>query len=275
LLLQNAILKMARRDYPGARQDAEEALKDSPADARVARVIAETYVGRGDRAKAQQRLIEIVAAQPKSAQMQSLLGEWYLDAERLDDARKAYEAAKSADPKSRAIDLSLAEIDRCQGRIDAARQRLDGIVAGEPGNVPALLLLADMEEAGGNHAGAMVRYRAVLETDSSNVYALNNLAYDLVPDDPNEALKYAERAGELAPDNANVQDTLALVYHRKGIDATAITYLKTAVAKEPTPRRQFHLGMCYLKSGQQDLGQKTLRAALAKDPNLEKTEQDW
>lgn len=275
LLLQSAILKMGRRDYPGARLDAEEALKGSPADARVARVIAETYVARGDRAKAQQRLIEIAGAQPKSPQLQSLLGEWYLDAEKLDDARKAYEAAKSADPKSRAIDLSLAEIDHRQGRIDAARQRLDSIVAGESGNIPALLLLADMEEASGNHAGAMVRYRAVLENDDSNVYALNNLAYDLVPNDPNEALKYAQRAGELAPDNANVQDTLALVYHRKGIDATAITYLKTAVAKEPTARRQFHLGMCYLKSGQQDLGQKTLRAALSKDPNLEKTEQDW
>jgi tetratricopeptide (TPR) repeat protein len=275
LLLQNAVVKMSRRDYPGARQDAEEGLKGNPEDARLARIIAETYVGQGNPAKAQQRLIEIASAQPKSAQLQSLLGEWYLDAEKLEDARKAYETAKGVNPKSRAIDLHLAEIDRRQGRLEDARHRLDGIVATESDNVPALLLLADMDEAAGNHAAAMLRYRVVLETDSSNVYALNNLAYDLVSGDPNEALKFAQRAGELAPDNASVQDTLALVFHRKGIDATAITYLKTAVAKEPTARRQFHLGMCYLKSGQEDLGQKTLRAALAKDPNLEKTEQDW
>jgi ligand-binding sensor domain-containing protein len=38
---------------------------------------------------------------------------------------------------------------------------------------------------------------------------------------------------------------------------------------------QFHLAMCYLKTGQEDLGQKTLDAALAKDPALRNTEQGW
>lgn len=52
-------------------------------------------------------------------------------------------------------------------------------------------------------------------------------------------------------------------------------YLKTAVSKEPSPRRQFHLAMAYVKAGGQDLGQKMLTTALQADPTLPKTEQGW
>jgi Tfp pilus assembly protein PilF len=44
--------------------------------------------------------------------------------------------------------------------------------------------------------------------------------------------------------------------------------LKGAVTKEPTPRREFHLALCYLKSGDQRDGETMLAAALAKDPSL-------
>jgi hypothetical protein len=63
--------------------------------------------------------------------------------------------------------------------------------------------------------------------------------------------------------------------NRKEIYGTAVTYLETAVAKEPTPRRQFHLAMSYLKSGKRDLGQKTLQLALRQDPKLQVTEKGW
>jgi len=39
---------------------------------------------------------------------------------------------------------------------------------------------------------------------------LNNLAYILAPENPDEALKYAQQAGEIAPDEATVADTLWL-----------------------------------------------------------------
>ena len=89
------------------------------------------------------------------------------------------------------------------------------------------------------------------------------------------ALKYAQQAAELAPNNATVEDTLGWIYYRKAIYSTAVVYLETAVAKEPTPRRQFHLAMSYLKSGKRDLGQKTMQSALQKDPKLPATETGW
>ena len=105
--------------------------------------------------------------------------------------------------------------------------------------------------------------------------ALNDLAWTLAEDDPDEALKYAQQAAEIAPDTPAVEDTLGWIYYRKGIYPVATEHLKSAVARDATPRRQFHLGMCYLKSGDRDLGQKMLTAALQKDPTLTQTEHGW
>ena len=106
----------------------------------------------------------------------------------------------------------------------------------------------------------------------NNLVALNDLAFMLSKDSPDEALKFAQRAGELAPDNPAVQDTLGWVYYRNGVYTSAVGYLKTAVAKQSTPLRKYHLGMAYLKSGNRDVGQSMLTAALAADPTLATTE---
>ena len=72
----------------------------------------------------------------------------------------------------------------------------------------------------------------------------------------------ARTAAEIAPDNAMVQDTLGWIYYRKGIYGTATKYLQAALAREPTPQREFHLAMSYLKAGDTNLGAKMVQAAL-------------
>jgi len=138
-----------------------------------------------------------------------------------------------------------------------------------------LLLLAGVEASAGNRSGAISRYRSVLDLDASNIMALNNLANLMALQDSAEALKMAQQALELAPDNAAVQDTLGWVYYRKGAYQTAIEYLKLAVSREPTPVRQFHLGMSYLKFGDRTTGNKLVTEAIRRDPDLPKNEQAW
>ena len=115
----------------------------------------------------------------------------------------------------------------------------------------------------------------MLGVESSNLLALNNLAYTLAGESPDEALKYAQHPAEIAPDAASVQDTLGAVYYHKGLYSLAVTHLKAAIAKQLTPQRQYHLARCYVKSGDQALGEKTMQAALRQDPDLAKKEQGW
>jgi tetratricopeptide (TPR) repeat protein len=275
LVVQDAVLRMQQGDYAGARADAEEAIKNNPEDIRASRLLADTYVAQKQPAKAEERLKAIAQAHPQSAPLWHLLGQWYLAAKNPSEARKAFEAAHTADPKFLAADLALAGVDYQEKRLDDARQRLLGLVAADPKNVSVLMMLGALAGEANDQEEAIRRYRAVLAVDGSNVMALNNLAYTLAASDPDVALKYAQQAAQMAPDSAAVQDTLGWIYYRKAIFSTAASYLETAVAKEPTPRRQFHLAMSYLKSGKRDEGQKILQLALQQDPKLPVTEKGW
>ena len=275
IVLQDAVLRLIEKDYAGARTSAEEVLSKNPEEARAARVIVDSYAAQKQLPRAGERLLQIVAARPNAAGLQYLLGQWYIGTGNKEEARKAFEAAKAANPKFFPAEFSLAEIDIQEHRIDAAKQHLAAITAADPRNIPARLRLASLEESSGNQPAAAVQYRAVLDVDASNVFALNNLAYSLVVTDPDQALSLAQRATELAPGNAAVQDTLGWVYYRKGIYNIALRYLKEAVAKESSPRREYHLAICHLKGGDKELGQKLLQDALRQDPKLPVTEQGW
>jgi tetratricopeptide (TPR) repeat protein len=275
LVLQDGVLRLIEKNYEGARAAANEVLSKNPEEARAARVLVDSYAAQKQMQQAEDRLLQLVTARPSSTGLQYLLGQWQMSMGKAAEARRAFEAAKAADPKSLQADFALAELDIREKRPDPAKQRLAAITQVDPKNVPALLTLASLEENAGNPAGAATRYRAVLEVDASNLFALNNLAYSLVLADPDEASKLAQRAAELAPDNATVQDTLGWAYCRKGNYNMALTSLKAAVDKEPTPRRQFHLGVCYLKSGNKELGQKLVQKALLADSTLPTKEQGW
>ena len=275
LVLQDAVLRLTEKDYDGARTAANEVLGKSPEEVRAARVIVDSYAAQKQLPKAGERLAQLVAARPNSAGLRFVLGQWEMGTGKVAEARKSFEAAKAANPKLLQAEFALAELDIRENQIDSARRRLTAITATDPKNVPALLSLANLEEKAGNHPGADMRYRAVLEVDASNLFALNNLAYSLTAANPDEASKLAQRAVELAPDNATVQDTLGWVYCRKGNYSMALTCLKTAVAKEPTPRREFHLAVCYLKSGNRELGEKLMQKALQQDSTLPTKEQGW
>jgi Tfp pilus assembly protein PilF len=143
------------------------------------------------------------------------------------------------------------------------------LVAAHPESAAARLLWADAEATEGSAAVAMVQYRKALEIDQRDVTALNNLAYLLTNTNrADEALKYAQQAKELAPDSPEVDDTLGWTYFHKGIYTLAVTHLESATAREGTARRKYHLGLAYLKAGDEKRGKQVLEAALKMDPKL-------
>jgi len=146
------------------------------------------------------------------------------------------------------------------------------VVERNPRDVNALLLLANAESP--NPAAAVARYRQVLEIDGNNLVALNNLAFYLAREKPDEALKLGQRALEIAPENPGIQDTLGWIYYRKGVYLLAAEHLKAAVKRDPTPLRQFHLALAYQKAGDDTASRQLMNAALRQDPGLS-TERGW
>jgi cytochrome c-type biogenesis protein CcmH/NrfG len=275
LLIQDAYLRMRERDYAGARRDADEILQRNPSDAPAARLLAETYISASEPQKGLTRFSELTAAHPSSAPLFDMLGRFELRAGHIAEARQAFDRAKAADAGFAAADIALAELDRREKHPEGARLRLNAVVTADPRNLTAHLLLANLDEEANDMRSAIARYRSVLAADPSNLSALNNLAYQVATTNPDEALTYAQQAVQIAPGNPSIQDTVGWVYYRKGDHQRAVQHLKVAVDTEPTPRRQYHLAMGYLKLGDLQQGGRLLQAALKADPNLANTERGW
>jgi tetratricopeptide (TPR) repeat protein len=275
LLLPDASLKMAHKDYAGAQAAVEEILRQNPVDLRALRLLLDNFSAQKKDPEAERRLTALASQQPKSAPIQQLLGEWMLKHGKPDQARLAFQAAKTADPRYVNAYISLAALDLAQNNPGSARQNLNAVLSADAKNEAARLMLADLEMKAGNTAAAIEHLRAVADTDDKNVMALNNLAYLLAKTDPDGALKYAQRADEIAPDTPAIEDTLGWVYYRKGLYDNALTHLKIAVEKGGTPRRQFHLGMAYVKAGNPATGRQIVATALKSDPALATSERDW
>lgn len=274
-VLQEALLRIARKDYAGARETAEELLGNNPENIRAAYIVVQSDAAQKDLPKGLERLRALVAARPDSAPLRQLLGQWYAESGDSGQARKSFEAANRMDPKFTQALMALAELDLRENRPEPARQRLQAILSVEPKNVNAMLRLAAAEDRRGNRAGAIAQSRSALDTDSVNTVALNNLAFYLVPGDLEQALQYARRAVELDPRNNGAKDTLGWIYYRKGRYREAVGQLKAVMEQSPTPEHQFHLGLAYLGAGETQLGQRTVQAALRERPDLGKTEQGW
>jgi tetratricopeptide (TPR) repeat protein len=270
LLLQDAYLKREQKDFVGARAVLVEGLNRSPEDLRLLRLMVITYFDQKQPAEGVRVVQQYAAQHPKSAPVQYYVGGLLIANGQRAEARAALHAAKAANPKFAPADVSLAQLDAAEGHVNEAAKTLSNVLAQNPQNVPGRLLLASIEDARGNRTAAIDGYKKILETQPSNVLALNNLAYDLAKSDDqlDEALKYAQKGVELAPDAPSVENTLGWVLYRKGLYSMALPHLEKAATKEPSALRKCHLAMAYIEMGDQQRGQESLLAAMKLDPKL-------
>ncbi len=268
LLLQNAFLHMAQRDPAGARPFLDRALKANPEDVQALDALTRTYLAQNQPAAAVAKAREYAAARPKSALLQEKLGDLLLQTGDAAGSRDAYVRARQADPKLLDAQLALTELNVKEGKLAEARSDLKGMLASSPQSPKTRLWLAYVEHQAGNYPEAISLYRQVIQADPSNVVALNNLAYLLANDShqPDEALLLAQRVKELAPQDSSVEDTIGWAYFQKGIYRTALTHLENAARTHDNPAVRYHLGLAYLRAGDEARGRQTLSGLLRNSP---------
>jgi tetratricopeptide (TPR) repeat protein len=268
LLVQDGFWKLRSGKPAEARAALDEALKIDPNDLRALRGISQSYLAERNASMAVRKAEEFASKYPKSAPVQEFLGGLLLREGNRGAARTALEAAKAADPKSAAPELSLVQIDMVEGKLDDARRRLEAILSKDRDNQTARHWLADLDTMGGKNDAAIRLFREEVTSDSGNAEAYNNLAYLLIDKQPDEALKYAQKAVEMAPDRPAYSDTLGWAMYHEGLYAAAVPHLERAAAKGGDPVWTYHLAMAYAKSGDLARGRTTLQTALKKNPNV-------
>ncbi len=110
-------------------------------------------------------------------------------------------------------------------------------------------------------------FETVIKKNPDNIVALNNVAWAYQQLKDPRALPTAEKAAKLAPDSANVLDTLGWLLVEQGNTQRALPMLeKAALAAPQQGDIRFHFATALAKSGNKDKAKQELDAALAGKP---------
>ena len=115
------------------------------------------------------------------------------------------------------------------------------------------------------------RYEAILDRDPEAAAAANNLAwlYAERGGDLDKALRLAQTARRIIPDDPRVSDTLGWVYYKKLLPSLAVPEFERSVEKDPgNPVYHYHLGVAYLEAGDKAKARAALQHALKLQPNF-------
>lgn len=142
--------------------------------------------------------------------------------------------------------------------------------------------LADIFKAAGQKDKAKALYQNVVDdmskdsksaTDNANIghYVDRELAYAYLKiNDNDQALEHALAEYNRRPENIDVNETVALVYHKQGKDEKALPYIKTALKTNcKNPTLLCHAGLIYAKAGNKAEAKTELQEALKNDPNID------
>ena len=269
VLLQDAVLCMRQSHFTAARASAQKVLSINPGDVRALELILRSAVGEKQTPQGLEFIRRHAAQHRDVPAVQIFLGnsEWQMG--NAMQARAAFEAAKAASPSNTDADWSLIDLDIMERKFDDARRRIAPLMHGST-QARATAKLALLEQNAGNYQVASRHYRTVLEVKPSDPSILNALAYILSEfmGNPAEALAFAQRAQDLAPENAAVNDTLGWTYYQLRRYAEAVRYLELSAQRGPSALRYAHLAMAYVRSGDEARAKQALRAAMKLNPDL-------
>ncbi|GHU29396.1 hypothetical protein AGMMS50256_14190 [Betaproteobacteria bacterium] len=110
--------------------------------------------------------------------------------------------------------------------------------------------LAESATARADYPMAVRHYRTLLDNQSDNPSLLNNLAWVMAKNKDPKAIELAEEAYKLAPDQANIIDTLGSLLVDKGDLDRGVELLRKAYSLAPNnPMIQFNLANALVKIG--------------------------
>ncbi len=275
LLLQDGLLLLTEGKHPQARACFEEVLRRQPDELRALRALAQSYVAAKQQSTATSIVRKHAEQHLSSPRAQYFLGDWYVRTGDRTLAREAFQRARTLDTSFAEAGLAIVRLDLAERKLPQARSGLAEILKQDATNTDARLLMALIAEAEHQPEEAIDQYLRVVAEQPENFVALNNLAYRFAAEhrDLDEALKFAQKAKEIAPDNASVDDTLGWVYYLKGVYSTALRHFQDAAARQPHDALiRYHLAMTYFQLGDMDAGRRALDEALRLDPDVPEAE---
>lgn len=244
-----ASVYLAAGNLSRANDALDRAIASRPGDPAIAEQAVTILLAAKQYAAALDRVDAGLASRPADAGALALKGAAEEGLGNTAEALAAYELAQKLRP-SRALALSLFELRLATHQVQP-EQSLTQWLAIDPHDVFARQILAQYDLKTRRLKTAAREFSAVVNQAPDDLVALNNLAWiDDQIGDP-QAQSLAERAYRLAPDSANVNDTLGWILAREGRITQALPRLAQAVKLSPAdPDLEYHYAYVLSKGGQ-------------------------
>lgn len=242
----------ARVYFSEAEEQLREALAAQPENMMLSGLLLNALMGQGKLEEAD----TVLAGLPEEAARQPAVlvarGRLALAGNRLADAESFLRSAMNEDPGSMTLLWLTGAID-AQGREEEAIELLNDWLADNPADAMVRNELASSYLQLGREREAAEHYQEVVESAPDNVIVLNNLAWLLRKDDPEQALAYIERASELMPENPQIMDTHAMIQLELGATGEALALNRKALDMTPdNPETRYHRAMILRADGQRE-----------------------
>ncbi|HXH12488.1 MAG TPA: tetratricopeptide repeat protein [Alphaproteobacteria bacterium] len=159
----------------------------------------------------------------------------------------------------------LAKLAVRQGHHAAAITYLQQAIERQPSFVKAYIALGTLYEQAKDYQKAKITYETGLRYMPDNSVLLNNLAWINLVHFGDRAAAYVDirKALSLSPEDPDIQDTLAWWYYLNDDHQHARVLLRNVIAARPlNPLYHYHLGMVYLKLGEQQAARHHLRKSM-------------
>jgi len=276
--LQLGGLYLAQRQYDKAEEQFQVVSKATPPDIRGFLGIQTVRLATGKSAQAVQAMQDLVDKNPTNVAYRYQLANFQGTAASMGRASNSthsqqlvqqaadnYKEILKTTPKSADVWLRLGVMQRDLGQFDASLASFEQAASADPNNAQAFLNKALLLEATGKKTEAHDAYNKVLVLQPENALALNNLAYLNADSGKNldQAMTFAQRAKQKAPDNPDVSDTLGYVYYPKNLNSEALRIFRQNVQDHPQNSMfHFHLAMALLKQGDKEGARQEATKAL-------------
>jgi putative PEP-CTERM system TPR-repeat lipoprotein len=163
-------------------------------------------------------------------------------------------------PKAQTL-LALAAHQLAAGNAADALEVYRNWLLEHPDDIAVREALANQLQIQQRTAEAKLEYQQIVARNPDHLVALNNLAWFLREEQPEQALEYARKASEIAPESAEVLDTLAVVqYHNKDYPQARRSMERALAASPDEPSLIYHSAMIAAALGENDTAVDQLEA---------------
>ena len=274
----DAAVELWRREYAFApikvKQVVQESFERHPQSYKLVNILTQIDIEESDTETALNRLNEVLANRRVPARTLLLRARVLAQVERYDDAlRDAQHAFSTAPSLLEAAEL-ITFLYKKKGRIEEAIRSLED--ANDAGLLPpqGQIILGRLYPATGKHDKALQILERSLIENENQPSVKNDIAFLLASQ--NKQLAKAELlaldASSSMPKSAQVQDTLGLVYLKKGASRKAVKHFEQAIAfseekNETHPNHHYHYGLALEQLDRIEEAQKAHSMAINLDPN--------